>query len=201
MSVSLKKGQKVSLSKSAPSGLSKVMVGLGWDPVKPKGGGLLSLIFGSSEPNFDCDASVFLLSNGKLRGNKDIVYYGNLRHSSGAVEHKGDNLTGGGEGDDEEIFIDFNKLPPAYDRLIVVVNIYQAKSRNQHFGMIKNAFIRIVDVKKMQEMCRFDLSDDYSGMTAMIFGELYKENGEWQFSATGEGTIDNSINSLSDRYK
>ena len=207
MSVSLKKGQKVSLSKLSKvdlskgdsSGLSKVMVGLGWDPIK-KGNFLLGL-FGDKEFDYDLDASAFLLKGGRLVSKKDLVYFGQLEHFTGAVVHMGDNLTGGGDGDDEQIFIDFKRLPPAYDRIILVVNIYQANARGQHFGMIRNAFIRIVDASKRQEMCRFDLSEDYSGATAMIFGELYKENNEWQFCAIGEGTRDPSLSSLSERYK
>lgn len=209
MSVSLKKGQKVSLSKLSKvdlskgnsSGLSKVMVGLGWDPIKKSGGSFLASLFGFDGADYDLDASAFLLKNGRLVSQKDIVYFGRLEHFTGAVQHMGDNLTGGGDGDDEEIFIDFQRLPPEYDRIILVVNIYQANARNQHFGQIKNAFIRIVDMTKRQEMCRFDLSEDYSGAIAMIFGELFKENNEWQFCAIGEGTIDPNLNSLSERYK
>jgi len=202
MSVSLKKGQKVSLSKNTPSGLSKVMVGLGWEPVKKSGGGFLSALFGGFGPDYDLDASVFILKNGKLRDEyEDLVYFGHLTHMTGAVQHMGDNLTGEGEGDDEQIFIDFKRLPSEYDRLVVVVNIYQAYERNQDFGQIRNAFIRIVDTQKRQEMCRFDLSDDYSGMTAMIFGELIKENNEWKFVAVGEGTKDRGLNDMARRYR
>ena len=202
MSVSLKKGQKVSLSKNAPAGLSKVMVGLGWDPVKKSGGGgFFSSLFGGSAPDYDLDASVFLLKNGKLRDEyEDLVYFGNLKHRTGAVWHRGDNLTGGGEGDDEQIFIDFPKLPSEYDRLVIVVNIFQAYERKQDFGQVKNAFIRIVDFQKRQEMCRFDLTDNYSGMTAMIFGELCKEGNEWKFVAVGEGTKDRGLKDMSRRY-
>ncbi len=206
MSVSLKKGQKVNLSKinlskGNTSGLSKVMIGLGWDPIKKSAGSLLANIFGFDGADYDLDASAFLLKNGRLASQKDIVYFGRLQHFSGAVEHMGDSLTGDGAGDDEKIFVDFRRLPPEYDRIILVVNIYQALARNQHFGQIRNAYIRIVDLTKNQEMCRFDLSEDYSGAIAMIFGELYKENNEWQFCAIGEGTIDPNLNSLSERYK
>ena len=200
MSVSLKKGQKISLSKNAPAGLSKVMIGLGWDPIK-KSGGFLSSLFGGVA-DFDLDASVFLLQSGKLRDDyNDLVYFGTLRHRSGAVRHMGDNLTGGGEGDDEQIFIDFTLLPREYDRLVVVVNIFQAYERKQDFGQVRNAFIRIVDFQKRQEMCRFDLSGDYSGLPAMIFGELCKEDNEWKFIAVGEGTRDRGLKDMARRYQ
>lgn len=194
MSVSLQKGQKVSLSKDN-AGLSKVLVGLGWDEVKQKGG------FFSKKPEpIDCDASVILLQGGKLRDNTDLVYYGNLQHKSGTVQHLGDNLTGAGEGDDEQIVIDLSRVPAEYDRLVVVVNIYHAVKRKQHFGLIENAFIRLVDGRNNQEMCRYNLTEDYSGMTAMIFGEIYRYKGEWKFSAIGQGTNDPSLGDLCKRY-
>ena len=113
---------------------------------------------------------------------KDVVYFGNLNHKSRAVNHMGDNLTGAGDGDDEQIVIDLSSLPSEYDRIGIVVNIYQARERNQHFGLIQNAFIRIVDADNHQEMCKYNLSENYTGMTAMIFGELYKNNGVWKFN-------------------
>ena len=204
MSVSLKKGQKVSLSKGAngqDTGLSKVVVGLGWDEApRSSGGGLLGALFGGGGAAIDCDASAFLLKNGKLSGTKDIVYFGNLRHSSGAVSHMGDNLTGAGAGDDEQIVIDLSRVPAQYDRIVVVVNIYQAVQRCQSFGMIRNAFIRIVDARNNQEFLKYNLTDDYSGMTAMIFGEIYRYNGEWKFNAIGSGTKDPGLLDLAKRY-
>ena len=186
MAVNLVKGQKVNLKKDDGSSLGKVMVGLGWDPVENKGGGgFLSSIFGGSN-DIDCDATVFLLQNGKLTGANDIVYFGNLQHSSGAVRHMGDNLTGEGEGDDEQIFVDLSAVPQTYDKLVFVVNIYKAADRKQHFGMIKNAFIRIID-DKGKEFCRYNLSENYDNMTAMIFGEIYRYKGEWKFNAVGSG--------------
>lgn len=194
MSVSLQKGQKVSLSKDN-AGLSKVLVGLGWDEVKRKGG-----LFSKKPQPIDCDASVIMLQGGKLHNNADIVYYGNLQHRSGTVQHLGDNLTGAGEGDDEQIVIDLSKVPGEYDRIVVVVNIYHAVQRKQHFGMVGNAFIRIVDGKNNNEMCRYSLTDDYSGMTAMVFGEIYRHNGEWKFNAVGQGTNDPGLGELAARY-
>ena len=194
MSISLKKGQKVSLSKEK-QGLSKVIVGLGWDEVKRKGG-----FFAPKPQAIDCDASAFLLTNGKLLGVDDIVYFGNLRHKSGTVQHMGDNLTGAGDGDDEQIVVELDRVPAEYDRIVLVVNIYQADKRKQHFGMIQNAFIRIVDARNNQELCKYNLSDNYDGMTAMIFGEVYRHNGEWKFNAIGSGTQDVQLGQLANRF-
>ncbi len=195
MSVSLQKGQKVSLTKES-AGLSQVLVGLGWDEVQQKRG-----FFGmKQQQDIDCDASAILLINGKLSGNGDLVYFGNLQHKSRMVQHMGDNLTGAGDGDDEQILIDLAGMPKQYDRIVIVVNIYDAVRRKQHFGMIRNAFIRLVDGKTNREMCRYNLTEDYSGMTAMIFGEIYRYNGEWKFSAVGQGTNDPSLGDLCKRY-
>ena len=199
MAVNLQKGQKVNLKKDNGQALGKVMIGLGWDPIeKSSGGGFLSSIFGSSD-DIDCDASVILLQGGKLRDKDDLVYFGHLKHSSGAVQHMGDNLTGEGEGDDEQVFVDLNSVPANYDKLVFVVNIFKAESRKQHFGMIKNAFIRIVD-NKGKEFCRYDLSEKFEGMTAMIFGEIYRYNGEWKFNAIGQPTKDGDLGALAKRY-
>ncbi len=200
MSISLQKGQKVSLSKDN-AGLAKVIVGLGWDEVKSSsGGGLFGSLFKSQPKPIDCDASAIMLKNGKFVDQKDLVYYGNLRHKSGTVNHQGDNLTGEGEGDDEQIIIDLSKVPQEYDKIVIVVNIYQAVQRNQHFGLIENAFIRLVDARNNKEMCKYNLTDDYSGMTAMIFGEVYRHDGEWKFSAIGQGTKDPGLVELCRRY-
>lgn len=195
MSVSLQKGQKVSLSKDN-AGLSKVVIGLGWDEAPRSKGGF----FAPKPQPIDCDASAFVLKNGKLVEKEDIVYFGNLRHQSGTIQHMGDNLTGAGEGDDEQILVDLAMLPAEYDKIVIVVNIYQAAERKQHFGMIQNAFIRLVDGKTNREMCRYNLTDDYSGMTAMVFGEVYRYKGEWKFNAIGQGTTDNSVGELTRRY-
>ena len=194
MSVSLQKGQKVSLSKDN-AGLSKVLVGLGWDEVEQKRG-----LFAPKPQAIDCDASAIMLIGGKATDKSDIVYFGNLKHKSGTVQHLGDNLTGAGDGDDEQIIVDLASVPAQYDRIVVVVNIYQAIQRKQHFGMIRNAFIRIVDGKTNAEMCRYNLTDDYSNMTALIFGEIYRHNGEWKFNAIGQGTTDPGLPELVNRY-
>lgn len=172
-----------------------MLIGLGWDEAQPRGG------FFSPKPKpIDCDASALLLRNGKLRDKSDLIYFGNLSHMSGTVQHMGDNLTGAGDGDDEQILVDLANMPAEYDRIVIVVNIYQAVQRKQHFGMIQNAFIRLVDAKKNTEMCKYNLTENYSGMTAMIFGEVYRRNGEWKFSAIGQGTNDPGLGELANRY-
>ncbi len=195
MSISLQKGQKVSLSKDN-AGLSKVIIGLGWDEVK-QSRGFFSAI--KAQPG-GCDASALVLQDGKLKDKKDIIYFGNLKHKSGMIQHMGDNLTGAGAGDDEQIVVDLAHIPAQYDRIVIVVNIYQAQKRKQHFGMIQNAFIRLVDGRTNNEMYKYNLTEDYSGKTAMIFGEVYKHNGEWKFNAMGQGTTDNSIGDFANRY-
>ncbi|MCI8285659.1 MAG: TerD family protein [Firmicutes bacterium] len=194
MSISLQKGQKVSLSKEN-AGLSKIIVGLGWDEVKRKSG-----FFAPKPQPIDCDASAIILQGGKLVDTGDIVFFGNLSHKTGTVQHMGDNLTGAGDGDDEQIIIDLASVPENYDRIVIVVNIYQARERGQHFGLIQNAFCRLVDTRNNAELCRYNLTDDYSGQTAMVFGEVYRYNGEWKFNAIGQGTADNSIGDLARRY-
>ena len=176
MPVNLKKGQKVSLTKEAP-GLAKVVVGLGWDVNQFDTGG-----------DFDLDAAAFLLGDsGKTAGSGDFVFYGNLKHASGAVEHLGDNLTGVGDGDDEQIKVDLTKLPDAITHVAFTATIYEAETRRQNFGMVNNAFIRIVNEASGEELLRYDLGEDFSIETAVVFGELYKHNGEWKFNAIGSG--------------
>lgn len=194
MSINLQKGQKIDLTKGG-TGLTDVMVGLGWDEAQqqPTGGGGLFGMF-KSQPqktqDIDCDASAILLNaNGKLVGTEAsdcCIYFGNLRHSSDAIIHQGDNLTGAGDGDDEEILVNLNRVPQDIHKIVFTVNIYDANVRNQHFGMIQNAFIRLVDSKKQQEICRFNLSENYNGMTGLVVGELYRHNGEWKFNAIGQ---------------
>ena len=199
MSVSLQKGQKVSLTKDN-AGLGTVVAGLGWDEVKKKGGFLGGGLFGGGQQEIDCDASALMLRSGKLVDKMDVVFFGNLTHPSGTVRHMGDNLTGAGDGDDEQIVIDLANVPAEYDRIVLVVNIYQAVQRRQNFGMIENAFIRIVDARNNQELCKYNLTENYNGMTAMIFGEIYRHNGEWKFNAIGQGTTDPGLGELVGRY-
>mgnify|MGYP004713676531 FL=1 len=194
MSVKLQKGQKVNLSKDH-AGLSRIVVGLGWDEVEqPRG------FFAPKPQAIDCDAFALLLQNGKLMNKEDIVYFGNLMHYTNSVKHMGDNLTGEGDGDDEQIVIDLNTVPQKYDKIVLAVNIYRAYDRKQHFGMIKNAFIRLVDARNDNEMCIYNLTENYSGKTAMLFGEVYRYNGEWKFNAIGQGTGDGSIGEFAQRY-
>lgn len=188
MSVKLQKGQKVCLSKEQP-GLSKIIVGLGWDEAK-----------GYGQQTIDCDAFAIMLTNGTAADKKDVVYFGNLHHYSGSVNHMGDNLTGAGEGDDEQITINLNSVPAQYDKIVIAVNIYQAKMKRQHFGMIQNAYIHLVDARNNKEVCIYNLTENYSGQTAMIFGEVYRADGDWKFSAVGQGTSDGSVYEVAARY-
>lgn len=198
MAVNLKKGQKVSLTKEAPAGLSEVVVALGWDEASAEKKGL----FAKKPQPIDCDATAIMLKGGKLTGgNSDIIYYGNLMHISGAVKHMGDNLTGAGTGDDEQIVVNLPAVPQEYDKIVFIVNIYQADKRGQHFGMIKNAYIRVFEMKNGNELCRFNLSENYDTLTAMIFGELYHKDGEWKFNAVGDGTHDVSIAQLAKKLQ
>ena len=178
MGVSLNKGGRVSLSKEAP-GLAHIRIGLGWDERATDGA------------DFDLDASAFLLNaSGKVRSDSDFIFYNNLTGANGALEHQGDNLTGGGDGDDEVIKVDLKKMESgAADvaKIAVVVTIHEAEARSQNFGQVDNAFIRIVNDDNNQEIVRFDLTEDYSVETAMIFGEVYFKDGEWRFSAVGQG--------------
>ncbi|MCR5833112.1 MAG: TerD family protein [Selenomonadaceae bacterium] len=203
MAVSLKKGQKVSLTKSNGGKLINVMVGLGWHPADKSQDdvGFFGRLFGRGTQDIDCDASVFLCQGGKFVNNKDLVYFGNLMHNSGAVKHMGDNLTGEGEGDDEQIFVNLNKIPAQYDKLIFVVNIYKAVDRKQHFGMIKDAFIRMVDTDTHEELCRFNLSEDYTDMLSMVVGEIYRYGDDWKFNAIGSGTKDTGLDDLAKRFR
>lgn len=195
MSVNLQKGQKVELRKNNGGTLRRVMVGLGWDEVQQKRG-----FFAPKPQDIDCDASAILCANGRLSYVEDLVFYNNLRHRSGAVRHMGDNLTGAGDGDDEQIMVDLTALPNEYDKIVFVVTIYQARERRQHFGLIQNCFIRICDAETGQELCKYNLSENYNNMTAMIFGELYRYNGSWKFNAIGQPTTDNSISDMAKRF-
>ena len=176
MAVSLAKGQKVDLTKTNP-GLKEVLIGLGWDTNKYDGGN-----------DFDLDAAAFLLgANGKVTADADFVFYNNLKHSSGSVEHLGDNLTGAGDGDDEEIKIDLSKVPASIEKIDFTVTIHEADARKQNFGQVENAFIRVVDAASNKELIRYDLGEDFSIETAVVVGELYRHGGEWKFQAIGSG--------------
>lgn len=176
MPVCLSKGQKVSLTKGNP-GLKKVVVGLGWDVNAFDTGG-----------NFDLDAAAFMLTDsGKVSKQEDFIFYGNLLHPSGSVQHLGDNLTGDGEGDDEQIKVDLTAVPAEITKIAFTVTIYDAEQRRQNFGQVSNAFIRIYNEENGEEILRYDLGEDFSIENAVVFGELYKNGGEWKFNAIGSG--------------
>lgn len=176
MPVNLSKGQRVSLTKENP-GLTKVVVGLGWDVNQFDTGG-----------DFDLDAAAFMLTDsGKVSNQNDFIFYGNLAHPSGSVQHMGDNLTGAGDGDDEQIKIDLSKVPANITKIAFTVTIYESEQRRQNFGQINNAFIRIYNETTGEEILRYDLGEDFSIETAAVFGELYKNGAEWKFNAIGSG--------------
>ena len=176
MAVNLSKGQKVDLTKGNP-GLSKILVGLGWDTNRYDGG-----------YDFDLDAAAFLLgANGKVTGDADFVFYNNLKHPSGSVEHMGDNRTGEGEGDDEQIMIDLAQVPAEIQKVDFTVTIYEAEERGQNFGQVSNAYIHVLDETNGKELIRYDLGEDFSVETAVVVGEIYRHAGEWKFNAIGSG--------------
>jgi tellurium resistance protein TerD len=175
MAISLQKGGNVSLTKTSPD-LKNVLIGLGWDARSTSG------------DDFDLDASIFMVgANGKVRTDEDFVFYGQLRSACGSVEHTGDNRTGDADGDDEAIKVVLDKVPAEITRLVVAVTIHDADIRRQNFGMVHNAYIRVVNSETDAELARFDLTEDASVETAMIFGEVYRHNGEWKLRAVGQG--------------
>lgn len=175
MAISLNKGGNLSLSKTDPS-LNQVLIGLGWDARATDG------------VDFDLDASAFLLgANDKVRGESDFIFYNQTRSPEGSVEHTGDNRTGEGDGDDEAVKINLAKVPADVQKIAITVTIHDAQNRGQNFGQVQNAFIRVVNDQTNVEIVHFDLNEDYSTETAMIFGELYRHNSEWKFRAVGQG--------------
>ncbi len=175
MAISLQKGGNVNLSKEAPS-LKTVIIGLGWDPRVTDGVG------------FDLDGSAFLLkADGKVRSDSDFIFYNNLKSSDGSVTHQGDNLTGGGDGDDEQLSIELGKVPAEVDKVAFTVTIHEADARKQNFGQVAKAYIRCLDANGNKELARYDLTEDGSVETAMIFGELYRNGADWKFRAIGQG--------------
>jgi tellurium resistance protein TerD len=175
MAVSLGKGGNVSLSKEDP-GLTKILIGLGWDTRATDG------------TDFDLDASAFLLvAAEKVRGDDDFIFYNNLKSTDGSVEHTGDNRTGEGDGDDEALKVDLSRVPADVQKVAIAVTIHDAEARRQNFGMVANAFIRVVNDITQREIVRYDLTEDASTETAMVFGEVYRHNAEWKFRAVGQG--------------
>ncbi len=175
MAVTLSKGQNVSLSKTDPL-LKHILIGLGWDARSSDG------------QDFDLDASVFMTAeSGKVPSDDYFVFYNQLKSPCGSVQHTGDNLTGDGDGDDESVIVELEKVPANIKSLFVTVTIHDAETRRQNFGQVSNAFVRLVNHETGQEVLRFDLSEDYSTETAMVFGEVYRHNGDWKFRAIGQG--------------
>lgn len=196
MSISLQKRGTISLKKE--DGMRKCMVGLGWDPVKEKRGGLFSF---NKQDDIDCDAAVMLVTKD---GEREFIYFGKQNSDTGCVRHMGDNLTGEGEGDDEQIFMDLESMPSSVVRIVVGVNIYRAKSRNQHFGKIENCFIRLVNNDNNVEFCRYDISNnaEYNGCTSMIMGVFDREyTGYFKFTAIGEGSMKDTAKNMFDGYE
>ncbi|CAM3236429.1 TerD family protein [Filibacter tadaridae] len=176
MAISLSKGQKVDLTKSNP-GLTNITVGLGWDTNKYDGG-----------QDFDLDSSIFLLgATGKCESEKDFIFFNNLEGGNGSIVHTGDNLTGDGDGDDEQVKINLSNVPQSIEKINFAITIHDAESRNQNFGQVSNSFVRIVNDATGEELIRYDLGEDFSIETAVVVGELYRHGGEWKFNAIGSG--------------
>ena len=190
--VKLTKGQKVSLTKEAPS-LDKMIVGLGWDVNARKG------LFGGHD--YDLDAFIIGCRNDKFVNNDDLVFFGNKNGCGGAVTHTGDNLTGEGDGDDEQIIVELSRVPADINKLVVCVDIYQASKRDQDFGQVENAFVRICDANNGTEVLRYDLTENYSGFRGMIFGEIYRHNNEWKFNPIGQGTKEETVTDIARLYR
>jgi len=175
MAISLSKGGNVSLTKSAP-GLTNILIGLGWDARATDGAG------------FDLDASGFLLTSaGKVRSDADFIFFNQPASADGSVKHLGDNTTGAGEGDDEQMAVDLTKVPADVDKIAIAVTIHEGETRKQSFGMVSQAFVRVVNAADNVEIVRYDLSEDFSIETALVFGEIYRNSGEWKFKAVGQG--------------
>ncbi len=156
---------------------------------------------GGSTPNVDCDASVLMLEDDKFVSKSNLIYFGNLKSKDGSVVHSGDNLTGDGAGDDEQIMIDLPRIPASVNKLVFVVNIYDCVRRNQDFGMIQNAFIRVVNAANNEELVKFNLTDNYSGKTSLVVAEIYRHGSEWKFGAVGNGTTDPGLQQIVARYQ
>lgn len=187
MTISLSKGQKIDLTKG--NNLNKAIIGLGWDTNKYDGG-----------YEFDLDACAFLVDGQNVARNEyDFIFYNNLKHPSGGVIHTGDNRTGEGEGDDEQITIEFSKIPPEVQTVAITVTIHDAVARSQNFGQVSNAFVRVVNFETNEELMRYDLTEEYSIETAIVVCEIYRHNGEWKFNAIGSG-FQNGLAALCRNY-
>lgn len=201
MAISLQKGQKIDLNKKDGSRLTNIMVGLGWKEVK-QGGGLMGLF--KQKVDVDIDASILLLNaEGKIPSKEEIIFFNHKEHSTGCVHHCGDNRVGGTSGgmdDSEQVLVDLTRVPDGIDRIVFVVNIYDCIKRKQHFGMVENAYIRIVDQQSKETIASYNLTEDYSGKTSMVVGEIYRKDGEWKFSAIGQAGYDPSLPEMVNQY-
>ncbi|MBE1553030.1 TerD family protein [Sporosarcina limicola] len=206
MAIVLQKGQRIDLTKGHP-GLEKIIVGLGWDPIEKKSGGLLGGLFGGgggsggSNSNMDIDASVIMLQDDKFVDKNNLVYFGNLKSKCGSVQHAGDNTTGEGDGDDEQVIVELKKVPANINKLVFVVNIYNCVKLKQDFGQVENAFIRVINSGNNEELLKFDLSENYAGLTSLTVAEIYRSGSEWKFGAVGSGSTDAGLSSMVERYK
>lgn len=188
MGISLAKGANINLSKESP-GLNKITLGLGWNARQTAGA------------EFDLDASAFLLGqNDRVSSDADFIFYSQMHSKCGSVNHTGDNRTGDGEGDDESISVDLAKVPASVKRIVFTVTIHEYDKRNQNFGQVDHAYIRIVNDENGAEIMRYDLSEDAAGITSMIFGELYRNNGDWKFKAVGQGFVNTGLAELATNY-
>ena len=187
MAITLSKGQKVSLTKGNP-GLKNIVVGLGWDTNKYDGGF-----------DFDLDSAFLLGENDKVNSDSDFIFYNNLKHSSGAVQHLGDNLTGEGDGDDEQVKLDLSLVPQNVNKIAFTVTIHEAQERRQNFGQVNNSYVRVVNADTNQELLKYELGEDFSIETAVVVCEIYKNNGEWKFSAVGAG-FEGGLEALCKQY-
>lgn len=201
MAISLQKGQKIDLQKKDGSQLTNILVGLGWKEVQQKGG-LMGLF--KQKADVDIDASVIMLNaNGKIPTKEEVIFFNRKDHPSGCVHHCGDNLVGGkmgGMDDSEQILVDLTRVPQNIDRIVFVVNIYNCVQRKQHFGMVENAYIRIVDKGAGETIASYNLTEDYSGKTSMVVGEIYRRGDGWKFNAIGQPGYDPGIADLVNRY-
>lgn len=188
MGIVLKKGQKIDLTKGNPS-LNKILLGLGWDTNS----------FDSGH-DYDLDVSIFMVGkSGKVERDEDFIFYNNLKHISGSVEHLGDNRTGAGDGDDEEIIVELLNIPKHIEKIAVTTTIYDAVERRQNFGQVSNSYVRVINNENEVELLKYDLGEDFSTETAIVVCEIYRHNGEWKFSAIGSG-FDGGLEALCRNY-
>ncbi|CAM3896279.1 TerD family protein [Mesobacillus zeae] len=200
MAIQLQKGGYFDIVTDGNSS-GRMVVGLGWDPVKNWRTALMEKFLGTVVSDIDCDASVLMLDrDGKLQSNSDVIHFGNLQSRDGSITHTGDNLSGDGSGDDEQIVVEVNRIPDHIRKLVFVVNIYDSKNRKHHFGMIQNAYLRVTKENETEELLRYHLTEDYTGKTSLVVGEMSRQQLGWRFTAIGEGTDAVSLNDIAATY-